>query len=136
MTSSLLGARQALAGFRILPLEASEVSESAQSCFLPYTNPEAVTHPSLRHHSWPWIATSGRRMLPPLRTPPGSTRGLAPGRGRRFRASPIPHPKHPPARAERSGRLSSLRAPIGFSPTSQLAFAHSSCALLLRPPRG
>src|ERR1700687_5682415 len=75
-------------------------------------------------------------MLRPRRTPTASTRGLAPGRGRRSLASPIPHPKRAPAPGGRSGRSRSLFSRIGFFPTSQLASSHSSCVLLLRPPWG
>jgi len=76
-----------------------------------------------------------RRMLPPRRTPLALTRGLAPGRGRRFLASPSPHPKRPPARAERSGLLRFLLSPIGIVPMSQVASAHSAYVFLWRPRR-
>src|SRR6202171_701737 len=76
-----------------------------------------------------------RRMLPPRRTPLALTRGLAPGRGRRSLASPIPHPKRPPARAVRSGLLRFLLSPIGIVPMSQVASAHSAYVFLWRPRR-
>src|ERR1700730_9539411 len=74
-------------------------------------------------------------MLPQRRTRPESTRGLAPGRGWRSLASPIPHPKRPPARAERSGLLRFLLSPIGIVPMSQVASAHSAYVFLWRPRR-
>ena len=67
-----------------------------------------------------------RRMLLSPRTQPGSTRGLAPGRGRRSRARPIRHRKHAPALGERSGRLRSLLSRIGISLASEFAFVYSA----------
>src|SRR5260370_20674402 len=65
-----------------------------------------------------------RRMLPPRRPPQASTRGLPPPHAPRFRASPIPRPKHAPTLGERFGRSRSLLFAIGRSPTSEFAFVY------------
>src|ERR1700692_3384025 len=67
-----------------------------------------------------------RRMLLSLRTQPESARALARGHGRRSLACPSPHPKRPPARSERSGRLRSLLSRIGISLASEFAFVYSA----------
>ena len=69
-----------------------------------------------------------RRMFPPRRTPPVSTRGLAPRHEPRFPVSASRHRKHAPAPLGQPGRSRSHLSGIGTSRASEFAFVY--CAFL------
>jgi hypothetical protein len=69
-----------------------------------------------------------RRMFPPRRTPPVSTRGLAPRHEPRFPVSASRHRKHAPARLGQPGRSRSHLSGIGTSRASEFGFVY--CAFL------